>query len=68
MIDLIHTETIRYDNQYLESHREHLENHPYARAHKWPKTPLTRKEIEAFLALLIAMGICGFPTLRYSKA
>ena len=65
VVDLITTETSRYARQYMEREREHLETHPHARAHEWRKTELTPKEIEAFLALLIAMGICGFPTLRY---
>ena len=38
---------------------------PKARAHDWRRNPLTLKEVEVFLALIIAMGICGFPTLRY---
>ena len=64
VIDLIFTETNRYASQFLEQQKEHLERHPKARAHEWEKTKLTKKEIEAFLGLLLAMGICGFPTLR----
>ena len=64
VIDLVHTETIRYAGQYLEREKEHLDAHPHARAHDWQKQLLTHKEIEAFLALLIGMGICGFPTFR----
>ena len=64
VLNLIFTETNRYASQYLEREREHLESHPKARAHDWKKKELTIKEIEAFLALLIAMGLCGFPTLR----
>ena len=65
VLDLIYTETTRYASQYLEREREHLAKHPQARAHDWRKTPLTRKEVEVFLVLLIGMGLCGFPTLRY---
>ena len=36
-----------------------------ARVHEWYRAPLTLKEMEVFLALIIAVGICGFPTLRY---
>ena len=68
VIELIFTETRRYAQQYLAKNRQHLDSHPHARAHKWTKVTLSRKEIEAFLALLIAMGICGFPTLMYSNA
>ena len=64
VLELIFTETTRYANQYLERKREHLQAHPQARAHEWRRAPLTMKEVEAFLALLIGMGNCGFPTLR----
>ena len=64
ILDLIFTETTRYAEQYLEREREHLESHPNARAHDIRKNRLTCKEVEAFLSLLIAMGMCGFPTLR----
>ena len=66
VLQLIHTETKRYTEQYLEREREHLEQHPKARAHEWRRAPLLLKELEIFLAILIAMGICGFPTLRYT--
>ena len=64
VLDLILRETNRYAEQYLEREQEYLSQHPHARAHDWPKTPLSIKEIEVFLALLITMGVCGFPTLR----
>ena len=64
ILDLIFNETNRYATQYLEREREHLDTHPNARAHEWRKQQLTIKETDAFIALLIAMGICGFPTLR----
>ena len=62
VLDVILTETTRYAEQYMEREREYLQQHPQARAHDWRRAPLTRKEL---LALLLAMGICGFPTLRY---
>ena len=65
VMDLIFTETTRYAQQYLEREREYLQQHPQARAHAWEREPLTLKELEVFLAILIAMGICGFPTIRY---
>ena len=64
VLTLIHTETTQYVSQYLEREREHLQTHPQARAHEWRRSPLIMKEVEAFLALLIGMGNCGFPTLR----
>ena len=66
VLDLIHSETSRYVDQYLAREREHLQQHPKARAHEWRRAPLLLKEVEVFLALIIGMGICGFPTLRYS--
>ncbi len=64
VLDVIFTETTRYAEQYLEREREYLQQHPHARAHDWRRAPLTCKELEVFLALLLAMGVCGFPTLR----
>ena len=65
VLNLIHCETGRYADQYLEREREYLQQHPQARAHEWRRALLLLKEVEVFLALIIAMGICGFPTLRY---
>ena len=65
VIQLIHTETRRYAEQYLERERDYLQQHPKARAHEWTKHPILLKEIEVFIAIVIAMGICGLPTLRY---
>ena len=64
VMNLILVETTRYAEQYLEKEKEHLQAHPYARANEWRRQPLSLKEVEAFIALLIAMGMCGFPTLR----
>ena len=65
VIQLLLDETTRYANQYLQRETEHLRTHPHARAHEWRKAPPTLKEMEVFLAILLGMGICGFPTLRY---
>ena len=62
MLSLIHSETDRYAQQYLEKNEEHLREHPKARANEWRRSPLLLIELEVFLAI-IAMGICGFPTL-----
>ena len=61
---LILRETNLYAEQYFEREREFFEAHPQARAHEWRKAPLTRKEVEVFIALLIGMGLCGYPTIR----
>ena len=65
ILQLIYTETQRYYQQYLERERVYLQDHPKARAHEWKRAPLLMKEIEIFLAILIGMGVCGLPTLRY---
>ena len=65
VLNLIHSETTRYVDQYMEREREYLQQHPRARAHEWRRAPLMLKEVEVFLAIIIAMGICGFPSLRY---
>ena len=64
VLDLLLTETTRYADQYLEREKEHLDQHPQARAHDWQRAPLSLKELEVFLALLLAMGVCGFPIMR----
>ena len=43
-----------------------MDRHPYFRAHEWLKASLEKKELDVFSAILIAMGECGFPTLRLS--
>jgi hypothetical protein len=62
IFDLLFTETTKLAEQYLEREREHLPSHPKTRAHEWRGHPLTWKEVEVSIALLIA--ICGFPTIR----
>ena len=64
VMDLLYGETTRYASQYLQKNTEYLEGHPHARAHEFKKNPLTPKEIEVFISLVIAMGICGFPSIR----
>ena len=64
VLHLIHRETTRYTQQYLQREKEHLDAHPQARVHEWRRAPLTLKEVEIFLALIITMGICSFPTMR----
>ena len=68
VLSLIQCETNRYAQQYLEKKEEYLRQHPKARAKEWIRAPLVLKELEVFLAIIIAMGICGFPTLRYKNS
>ena len=58
------TETLRYLKQYLEDKKEHLDEHPNARVHELAKHPITLEDMKVFIAILIGMGICGFPTIR----
>ena len=61
---LIHSQSTLYAKQYIKDNEEYLSQHPNARAHDWKKNPMTFKEVDVFLAMLIAMGIVGYPTLR----
>ena len=42
---------------------EFLESHPKARAHEWLKKPM-QEEVDVFLAVIIIIGMLGFPRLR----
>ena len=64
VMDLLFEETKRYIDQYLEREREYMQRHPQCRAHEWLRAPLVKKELDVFIALVIGMGACGFPTLR----
>ena len=63
-LELLHKETLRYLVQYLEDNKEYLDEHPNARVHELARHPITQEDMKAFIAILIAMGICGFHTLR----
>ena len=60
----IHRETTRYAKQYMAMNATFLQEHPQARAHDWVRHPMTLKEVDVVIALLIAMGLVGYPTLR----
>ena len=64
ILEHIHKETNRYLEQYLEDNKEHLEQHPKARVHGLSRHPITLEDIKAFIAILIGMGLCGFPSIR----
>ena len=66
--NIIHSETVRFAEQYLKSKQEYLTEHRTSRALDWVKQPMTKKEVDVFLAITIAMGIVGYPSLRYYKA
>ena len=52
----IWTETTRFADQYF------IVRHP--RVHDWIRQPMTLKEVDALLSIIIAMGIVGYPTIR----
>lgn len=57
-------ETIRYAHQYMESNKDYMDHHPKARVHDWVRQPIVIKEVDALLAIIIAIGLVGYPTLR----
>ena len=61
---LIHTQMTLYADQYMRRRREYLDEHPKARAHDWQCNPMTLKEVDILIAVLIGMGIVGYPTIR----
>ena len=63
-LELLQKETLCYLKQYLEDKKEHLDEHPNARIHELAKHPITLEYMKAFIAILIGMSICGFPTIR----
>ena len=64
VLSLIYEQTQLYISQYFEDNQEFLANHQHARAQELTKHPLTKKDIEVFLSLIIGMGIVGLPTMR----
>ena len=61
---LVHTQSTLYADQYMTKNEEYLSQHPNARPHDWKKNPMTPKEVDVILAMLIGMGIVGYPTVR----
>ena len=64
ILRMIHRETVRYLEQYMEDNKEYLDEHPKVRVHELSRHPITLEDIKAFIAILIGMGICGFPSIR----
>ena len=63
VMDVLFSETRRYIQQYLDREQDYTYAHPQARAHEWHRTPLLRKELDIFLALVIGMGVAAFQHL-----
>ena len=61
----IWTETTRFADQYIQKHADFIASHPKARVHDWIRQSMTLKEVDALLSIIIAMGIVGYPSIRY---
>ena len=61
---IIFDETTRYAEQYMAKNHEYLQQHKQARGHDWIRKPMVPKEVDALIAMVIAMGVVGLPTLR----
>ena len=57
-------ETNRYGDQYVESHQDHLANHPRARPHHFIKRCFDKSELLRFIVLVITMGIVDLPSVK----
>ena len=44
-----------------------MASHSKARAHDWAKQPMSLKEVDTSLSIIIAMGMVEYPTIRYKK-
>ena len=57
-------ETNRYGDQYVESHQDHLKDHPQARAYDFIKQKFSMSELLRLIVLIITMGIVDLPSLK----
>lgn len=62
--DLIFHETSRFSEQETIAIQEHLDQHKHARGNKWRNSPMRREEVDPLLAILIIIGVVGYPTQR----
>ena len=58
-------ETNRYGEQYVESHQDHVDNHPRARAHDFIRWWFTRSELLRLIVLIITIGIITPPCMNH---
>ena len=64
MKDLIYTETVRFAEQELASFEEYLNKHRHACGNEWKRNRMDRNEVNPVLAIIVTMGVVGYPTLR----
>ena len=61
--DLIFEQTTLYSQQWLRKNQSFLSSHPHARAHDIQN--IQRNEMYALIAIIITLGVVGFPSVRY---
>ena len=64
ILDNILEETNRYEQQYVESHQDHLTNNPRARPHDFIRRCFYQSELLRFLVLIVTMGIVDLPSVQ----
>uniref|UniRef100_A0A1X7UYH4 PiggyBac transposable element-derived protein domain-containing protein n=1 Tax=Amphimedon queenslandica TaxID=400682 RepID=A0A1X7UYH4_AMPQE len=64
---MVYQESIRYGKQKIPT-TDYLERHPKARANEWLKKPMQEEEVDVLLAVIIVIGMLGFPRLRNSDS
>ena len=57
-------ETTLFAVQYTHKHSEFMASHSKARAHDLAKQPMSLKEENTSLSIIIAMGMVEYPTIR----
>ena len=62
--NLIYTEMVKFAEQQIASSEEYLDEHHHARGNEWKRNPMERNEVNPLLAIIITMGVIGYPTLR----
>ena len=62
--DLIYTETVRFAEREVASSEEYLDKYCHVRGNEWRRNPIERNEVIPLLAIIITMGVVGYPTLR----
>ena len=61
---MITTETCKYAEQKIHQNADHLRQHKEARGNQWKRNPMKREEVNPFLAIILTMGIIGYPRVR----
>ena len=55
---------VRFAEQELASSKEYLDECRHVRDNDWRRNPMDRNEVNPLLAIIITMGVIGYPTLR----